>query len=56
MLGLAMRPLIRWYMISHDERIPVVIKLTLDKIWDNWYDHKAHHFYYNPEPTGERCG
>ncbi len=55
MLGLAMRPLIRWYMISHDERIPVVIKLTLDKIWDNWYDHKAHHFYYNPEPTGERC-
>ena len=55
MLGLAMRPLIRWYMISHDERIPVVIKLTLDKIWDSWYDHKAHHFYYNPEPTGERC-
>jgi hypothetical protein len=55
MLGLAMRPLIRWYMISHDERIPVVIKLTLDKIWDGWYDQKAHHFYYNPEPAGERC-
>ena len=55
MLGLAMRPLIRWYMISHDERIPVVIKLTLDRIWDNWYDHRGHRFYYNPEPTGERC-
>jgi hypothetical protein len=55
MLGLAMRPLIRWYMISHDEHIPVVIKLTLDKLWDNWYDHRAHHFYYNPEPAGERC-
>ena len=56
MLGLVMRPLIRWYMISHDERIPVVIKLTLDKIWDSWYDHHGHHFYYNPEPTGERIG
>lgn len=55
MLGLAMRPLIRWYMIAHDERIPFVIKLTLDRIWDSWYDHRAHHFYYNPEPTGERC-
>lgn len=31
MLGLAMRPLIRWYMISHDERIPVVIKLLLTR-------------------------
>jgi hypothetical protein len=55
MVGLAMRPLIRWYMISHDERIPVVMKLTLDKIWESWYDHQAHHFYYNPEPTGQRC-
>jgi len=55
MLGLAMRPLIRWYLISHDERIPVVIKMSLDKIWENWYDHAAHHFYYNPEPTGQRC-
>jgi hypothetical protein len=55
MLGLAMRPLMRWYMISHDERIPVVIKLTLDKIWDSWYDQRAHHLYYNPEPSGERC-
>ncbi len=55
MLGLAMRPLIRWYMISHDERIPYVIKLTLDKIWDSWYDQRAHHGYYNPEPYGQRC-
>jgi hypothetical protein len=55
MLGLAMRPLIRWYMISHDERIPVVIRLLLDRIWDEWYDHRHHHFYYNPEPPGMRC-
>lgn len=55
MLGLAMRPLIRWYMISHDERIPYVIKLTLDKLWNDWYDHRGHHYYYNPEPFGERC-
>ena len=55
MLGLVMRPLIRWYLISHDERVPVVIKLLLDKLWDNWYDKRAHHFFYNPEPTGPRC-
>jgi len=55
MLGLAMRPLIRWYLISHDERIPVVIKLLLDRFWDNWYDHRAHHYLYDPEPTGPRC-
>ena len=51
-----MRPLIRWYMISHDERIPVVIKLTLDKFWDSWYDHHGHRMTYNPEPMGQRCG
>jgi len=56
MIGLAMRPLIRWYMISHDERIPVVIKLTLDKFWDSWYDHHGHRMTYNPEPMGQRCG
>lgn len=55
MIGLAMRPLIRWYMISHDERIPVVIKLTLDRLWDDWYDKRVHHYLYNPEPTGPRC-
>jgi hypothetical protein len=55
MLGLVMRPLIRWYMISHDERVPVVVKLLLDRFWDQWYDKHAHHFYYNPEPTGTRC-
>jgi hypothetical protein len=55
MLGLVMRPLIRWYMISHDQRIPVVVKLALDKIWNSWYDRRAHHFYYNPEPPGQRC-
>jgi hypothetical protein len=55
MLGLVMRPLIRWYMLSHDERIPVVIKLTLDKFWNDWYDKKAHHYMYNPEPMGARC-
>ncbi len=55
MLGLAMRPLIRWYLISHDERIPVVIKLVLDRSWDKWYDQKAHHYLFNPEPYGERC-
>jgi hypothetical protein len=55
MLGLAMRPLIRWYMMSHDERIPYVIKLTLDRVWNDWYDKRAHHYFYNPEPPGPRC-
>lgn len=55
MAGLAMRPLIRWYAISHDERIPYVIKLVLDTGWDKWYSHGLHKFYYNPEPSGERC-
>ncbi len=55
MLGLAMRPLIRWYLISHDERIPVVIKLLLDRFWDEWYDKQAHHYLANPEPEGPRC-
>ena len=55
MLGLAMRPLIRWYLISHDERIPVVIKALIDRLWDNWYDQKAHHYLMDPEPFGERC-
>jgi hypothetical protein len=55
MLGLAMRPLIRWYMMSHDQRIPYVLKLTLDRFWDQWYDQKAHHYAANPEPEGERC-
>ena len=55
MLGLAMRPLIRWYLISHDERIPYVIKLLLDRLWGDWYDQQAHHLSANPEPEGERC-
>jgi hypothetical protein len=55
MLGLAMRPLIAWYKMSHDERVPVVIKLVLDKLWTDWYDQTKHHFYYNPEPEGLRC-
>jgi len=55
MLGLAMRPLIRWYLISHDERIPVVIKALLDRFWDQWYDQHAHHYLWDPEPYGPRC-
>ncbi len=55
MLGLLMRPLIRWYMLSHDERVPAVIKLTLDKLWDEWYDKSTHRLLYNPEPFGMRC-
>lgn len=55
MLGLVMRPLIRWYMISHDQRVPYVVKLTLDKLWNDWYDKRAHHFFYNTEPPGPRC-
>lgn len=55
MLGLAMRPLIRWYMLSHDERVPVVIKQVLDRFWDEWYDKTAHHYFYNSESFGTRC-
>jgi len=55
MLGLAMRPLIAWYKISHDERVPTVVKLVLDKLWTDWYDQEKHHLYYNPEPVGLRC-
>ncbi len=55
MVGLAMRPLIKWYLISHDERIPYVIKLLLDRFWDDWYDQHKHHYLNDPEPSGERC-
>src|SRR5215203_5623645 len=53
--GLLMRPLIRWYMISNDERVPAVIKATLDKLWDEWYDKSTHRLLYNAEPEGMRC-
>jgi hypothetical protein len=56
MMGLLMRPLIRWYMISHDARVPYVIRITLDRLWDDWYDKSKHHFLYNPEPADNvRC-
>jgi hypothetical protein len=54
-LGLLMRPLIRWYMISNDERVPLVVKLTLDRLWDEWYDKSRHRLMYNPEAAGMRC-
>jgi hypothetical protein len=53
--GLLMRPLIRWYMVSHDERVPAVIKMTLDTLWDKWYDKSTHRLLYNTDPPGVRC-
>lgn len=66
MMGLLSRPLIRWYMISHDERVPVVMKLMLDRAWSSWGFRNGvnnadigqtdgPHFFYNTEPFGTRC-
>jgi hypothetical protein len=64
MVGLLARPLIRWYAITHDQRVPYVLKLWMDKAYTDWFFPEpvlrpsgkgASGFLYNPEPLGLRC-
>ena len=55
MAGLLARPLVHYYQLFHDERVPAVLHLFSEKFWSSWYDQNTHRMLYNTEPYGERC-
>jgi hypothetical protein len=55
LLNTLVQPLIRYYSIYRDERVPHVIRLFLNKAWNDWWNPGRFQFPYNPEPWGERC-
>jgi hypothetical protein len=55
MAGLLSRPLVEYYSLYRDERIPVVLKSLADKFWADWYNKETHKMLYNTEPYGARC-
>lgn len=51
--GLALRALIDYYTFFGDPRVPVVVKNTLDYIWDKSWRGQA--LWVNPDNFGARC-
>lgn len=52
MAGIAMEALINWYEMNllentPDQRIPAVIKMTLDALWRDWYLDDSYSLLYN---------
>lgn len=53
--GLAMEALIQRWQITHDPRIPYVVKREIDDLYANWYDSTNHTLFYNTGSDGPGC-
>jgi len=53
--GLAMEALIQRWQITHDPRIPYVVKREIDDLKANWYDSTNHTLFYNTGSDGPGC-
>lgn len=52
--GIAMDALIKWWQKTKDPRVPMVVKLDLDKYYSD-YNLTTHIAMFNPDPNGIHC-
>jgi hypothetical protein len=55
MCGLAMEALIGYWDLTHDPRVPFIVKQMLDDIWAR-YDQKKHALMYDGDVDPTKCG
>lgn len=53
--GLALEALIKWWQITHDPRVPYVVKLVIDDWWTHWDGVTTFSFEYNVAVDGPYC-